>query len=82
MPNFDLSKEEIAAIVMAIHLVQDSMYDTSNELAATGNREDLRASQVIERRLDRYDVIRHKLGDTWQPSKEYRCPDDVRELTQ
>lgn len=79
--HIELNDEELSELILCIHMAQDSWQAAADDLAKSESVEDQKTSREFERRIDLLEVVRKKLGDEWQPIKEYKAPDDPSELT-
>jgi hypothetical protein len=81
MAQYDLSEEEVGALITAIHLAEDILVETCNDLSTKSNPEDQETGRGYEKVLDLLNTARKKLGDTWEPAPEYKVPDSPKDLT-
>jgi hypothetical protein len=77
--NIELTKEEVDELIHTIHMTQDILAEAGDDLASAASEEDRRVGREYDKRNDLLDRLRKKLGDTWEPSPEYRVPDYVPE---
>jgi hypothetical protein len=78
---YALSDEEREALIACIHFAQDNFTPAADELAGSSNSEDVERARCWDKQLDLLDALRKKLGDTWEPTPEFRVPDTPEGLT-
>jgi hypothetical protein len=71
----DLTEEEVAAVLGAIHGWQDVLVECADDLAQQEHPDDHEVGRRAEKSADILDVVRRKLGDTWEPDPSYTAPD-------
>jgi hypothetical protein len=78
--NQFLSPVERDVLFNAVRQTQDSWAQASDELAASEHEGDRAMGRAIEKSNDQLDVIRKKLGDTWEPAPGYKAPNSPKGL--
>ena len=70
-----LSNEERSALIKAIHLAQDTYAETADDLAGAPHEVDQQVGRETYKLVDVLEVVRKKLGDTWEPDPRFTAPD-------
>lgn len=78
---YEFTDEECDVLIRSLHLTMDAYVEMSDDLSKSTKAEDIAEAQKVERILDVCETVRKKLGDTWEPSPEYRVPDSPEDLT-